>query len=318
MRAWVLAGVATFLPSVSCAAGSRSSGNFVTPSDGGVTTPESGSNPDSSMGFVVPEGGDASPASTQGCSAAATNFVYVLSSANILYSFAPAQKSFTQIGPLVCATSLTPNSMAVDRNAVAWVNYIGGTGADGTQTGALYRVSTRDASCLGEVTPTLNAPWDRLGMGFSVSGPGSTDDTLYADAASAGILGSIDSTGTVTSIGPFDGVGTGQEAELTGTGDGRLYAFFATTPSVLTQIDKTSGALVSPQTLPSVETPSSFAFSFWGGSFYLYTWVFGQASTNVNKYDPSTGNVDTAYMTDIGFVIVGAGVSTCAPVQAVQ
>jgi hypothetical protein len=38
----------------------------------------------------------------------------------------------------------------------------------------------------------------------------------------------------------------------------------------------------------------------------------------VTDYDPSTGKVDTTYMTGIGFDIVGAGVSTCAAVTAPQ
>ena len=36
----------------------------------------------------------------------------------------------------------------------------------------------------------------------------------------------------------------------------------------------------------------------------------------MTHYSPTAGTTDTAYMTNIGFRIVGAGVSTCAPVTA--
>jgi hypothetical protein len=57
------------------------------------------------------------------CSEAA-QLVYVLSDANDLYSFRPNLRQFTRIGRLSCPTSAQPNSMAIDRDAVAWVNYV--------------------------------------------------------------------------------------------------------------------------------------------------------------------------------------------------
>jgi hypothetical protein len=58
-----------------------------------------------------------------------------------------------------------------------------------------------------------------------------------------------------------------------------------------------------------------FAFSFWGGDFYFYTATSTAANktTNVTRYSPKDGAIDKAYMQNIGFHIVGAGVSTCAP-----
>jgi hypothetical protein len=38
----------------------------------------------------------------------------------------------------------------------------------------------------------------------------------------------------------------------------------------------------------------------------------------VSRYRPSDKSLDAAYMTNIGFHIVGAGVSTCAPTTAVN
>jgi hypothetical protein len=243
-----------------------------------------------------------------GCTAEASNFVYVLSSDNVLYSFAPDKKAFRKIGPLGCPTSMQPNSMAIDRNAVAWVNYM-----DRQQSvGDLYKVSTADGTCLGQVA-SLSGDWFQVGMGYSVAGPGSMTDTLYVASTNTGMLGSVDEAGNIQPIGSFGGSLMGRSAELTGTGDGRLFGFFTTSPVIVAQVDKSSGTATSPQALDAVETPNDWAFSFWGGKFYLYTWAPGQASTSVNEYDPTSGAVDTSYVKDIGFDIVGAGVSTCAP-----
>jgi len=249
-----------------------------------------------------------SEASTSDCSDEATAYVFVLSNANDLYRFAPDKKVFTKIGALGCVTSSGPNSMAVDRHATAWVNYLDGT---------IRSVSTTDASCQGP-SITLPPAWTQIGMGFSSAGAGSTTETLYiagAGAAASSGFASVDLVaGTVAPIGQFTAGLTGIDAELTGTGDGRLFGFFAATPVQLGQIDKASGSIASATPLTQIGTPSDFAFSFWGGRFYLYTYPNATGtSTNVTEYDPVTGAVNTTYMTDIGFLIVGAGVSTCAP-----
>ncbi|MEI8254942.1 MAG: hypothetical protein WCJ30_04645, partial [Deltaproteobacteria bacterium] len=99
--------------------------------------------------------------------------------------------------------------------------------------------------------------------------------------------------------------------------DGRLYGFFTTTPVQIARIDKGTGSTSMARSLPQVETPQAWAFSFWGGDFYLYTAPSESDPTrtsNVTRFRPSDGSVDAAYMTNVGFRIVGAGVSTCAPI----
>ncbi len=257
------------------------------------------------------------------CSEAA-KLIYVLSTDNVLYSFSPLQKAFKKIGPLGCNTTMSPNSMAVDRNAVAYVNYVqsGGLGDSG---GAIFKVSTVDASC--EATPIkLDAGWFRLGMGFSTDAAQGTSEQLFVTGTgnspgetSPG-LGRIDfGANKVVPLGQFNGPLAGKNAELTGTGDARLFGFFTTSPVEVAEIDKKVGAILSTAKLPKVETPSAWAFSFWGGDFYLYTAPDPNSNpgrtTNVSKYHPQDGSTDAAYMTNIGFTIVGAGVSTCAPVE---
>ena len=280
----------------------------------------SGSGGGSSGSFGGDDGGSSSGAGN-GCSGQATDYVYVLSAENDLYSFAPNLKQFTKIGPLACNTQLQPNSMAVDRNAVAYVNYV----ADDDSTGAIFQVSTQNASCTGPVL-TMPTGWERVGMGYSTNNAGSTSETLYVAGVGAGAgsgagLGLVDfGLKTVGPIGPFTGSLAGQNAELTGTGNGTLYGFFTTDPVEVAQIDKTNGSTQTPVPMTGVQTPEDWAFSFWGGHFYLYT-SQGQGTgngSNVTDYDPSTGSVNTTFMTGIGFDIVGAGVSTCAPVTQPQ
>lgn len=311
------------LASLSALAVACSSNNpivFAPEPDSGATVDASGAR----------DGGDAGDGFTpipvrdsglgQNCSEAA-QLVYVLSDSNELYSFRPNRREFTRIGTLRCPTTAQPNSMAIDRDAVAWVNYVTNDLFD--TGGAIYRVSTADASCTSAAPIPLPQGWYRLGMGFSTASADDVAETLFVTAtgdaltgASAG-LGRIDPRSlTGMPVGPFTGALRGENAELTGTGDGRLYGFFTTTPVQVAQIDKTSGAILNTQSLRGVETPQAWAFSFWGGDFYLYTAPSAATgrTTNVTRYRPSDGSVDAAYMTNIGFRIVGAGVSTCAPI----
>jgi hypothetical protein len=271
----------------------------------------------SSSGSFGGDGGASSSGGGNGCSGQATNYVYVLSAENDLYSFAPNLKQFTKIGPLGCQTSLSPNSMAVDRDAVAYVNYV----ADDDSTGAIFQVSTTDASCTGPIM-SMPAGWERVGMGYSTNNAGSTAETLYVAGVGSGIgLGLVDfGIKNVGPIGPFTGTLAGQNAELTGTGNGTLYGFFTTAPVEVAQIDKSNGSTMTPVPMTGVQVPNDWAFSFWGGHFYLYT-SQGQGTgngSNVTDYDPVGGTVNPSYMVGIGFDIVGAGVSTCAPVTAPQ
>lgn len=305
---------------IALAACSATGGNNGFETGGGGTGNGAGQGGDIGLGGGFGNGG------THGgdCSEAA-KLIYVLSDANDLYSFQPDQKAFKKIGPLGCQTAMQPNSMAVDREANAWVNYVQSDPLGGGDTaGTVFKVSTANASCQ-PTSIALDFGWYRLGMGFSADVADGAAETLFVTGtgdplggASPG-LGSIDfNANNVKPIGQFTGSLSGQNAELTGTGDARLFGFFTTTPVRVAELDKGSGAILSNKALNGVETPSAWAFSFWGGDFYLYTapdpTLEPSRTTNVTRYRPSDGSIDTAYMTNIGFRIVGAGVSTCAPI----
>ena len=93
-------------------------------SSGGSGSGGGGGSGSSSGGGLLGDASSEPGDSGNGCTGQATDFVYVLSAENDLYSFAPDKKVFTKIGTLGCKTSMQPNSMAVDRNADAYVNYV--------------------------------------------------------------------------------------------------------------------------------------------------------------------------------------------------
>lgn len=266
-------------------------------------------------GGIVGTGGT----STGGECSAASQLVYVLSTDDNIYSFNPPTAQFTQVASLNCDTSgqLTPNSMAIDRNAVAWINYV----ASDDSQGVIYRFDLTTKKCDKVPTVTLDYGWTRLGMGFSTDAAGSTNETLFVAGTAdpfTGVgpgLGRINMTNhQVVPIGDFASPLSGQSAELTGTGDGRLFGFFTSSPVEVAQLAKTaSGGVVgiSKEKKVTSTPPNAWAFSFWGGSFYLYM-SDGVSNSTVTKFDPTANTVNPSYA-KAPFIIVGAGVSTCAP-----
>ena len=271
-----------------------------------VPTDSSGNN-----GGFVPSGGDASTGTSGGCSDEA-KLVYVVSAENDLYSFKPDALAFTKIGKLGCsAGAASPNSMAVDRQGTAWVNY---------SDGSLFKVSTKDASCTSTSFAPGQSDFEKFGMAFSSNAAGSSEETLFvaglADPLFGGASGlaKIDLTSMkLTPIGDYSGALRGQGAELTGTGDAKLYGFYTTSPATLAEIEKASGATSGNKSLTGVSTGDAWAFSFWGGDFWFYT-ANNLQESSVTRYKKATDGSISVVMPKVGgFRIVGAGVSTCAP-----
>jgi hypothetical protein len=242
--------------------------------------------------------------------------IFVVSSENVLLKFDPAKLTFSTIGALKCPAGFgdTPFSMAVDRAGTAFVLY---------QSGNIYKASTEDASCGPSGYQPNQLGWARFGMGYVSDAAGSESETLYiidgtglgGGGANKG-LGKINHSGQLATVGQFDQGFAGRTAEVTGLGDGRLFAFFVDNGKSaydVAEIDKTTGKILSsaPQPLPAV---NAWAFAHWGGSFYLFN-SGSTGSSKVHKYTPGKGTqqvVDSA-----GYRIVGAGVSTCAPTTEV-
>jgi hypothetical protein len=234
----------------------------------------------------------------------------VVSSEYDLYSFYPPTATFTRIGHISCPApaSSQPFSMAVDRRGVAYVVF-DSRSPGGAGRGALYRVSTATAACIATPFPPNQHGFATFGMGFA-SNTNGPDETLFVASDNAPpSLGTIDTKSFVLSVvAPFNPPIV--RAELTGTGDGRLFAFYQRSPgSAIAQVDKATARVIAESPLPNIEQINHWAFAFWGGDFYTFTGPDG--STEVNRFRPADNSVTR--VTTLGASIVGAGVSTCAP-----
>lgn len=264
--------------------------------------------------FISDEGGSlneggAGDGSQSGCSDAA-KLIYLITEQNELWSFYPTNLQLKKIGTLNCPGNAMPNSMAVSRDATAYVNM---------SDGSLFVVNTQNASC-ASTSYQLNQFNRRIrGMGFSSDTNGGTSETLYTCTANdatltGGGLAKISLPGYKLSlVGDYtNGLG-GNECELTGTGDARLFGFYAMlSPPKLAEIDKGSAGTPNPITL-NIQASSSYAFSFWGGDFWFYT-APGLGNSQITRYKYATDKSFSVVVPNTGMTIVGAGVSTCAPV----
>ena len=237
-----------------------------------------------------------------GCSERA-KLIYTVGDDNTLYAFYPRELRFSPIGRLSCgAGSSTPFSMAVDRQSTAWVLY---------GDGQLFRVSTEDASCESTSFVTHEQGFTTFGMGFASDFGSATAETLYAASSTGNGLARLDlDTMQLSRIAPYDSLFVA--AELTGTGSGRLFGYFNLDPGVVAELDKSTARIITEAPQRSVVVGDAWAFAFWGGDFYLFS--APGSSTRVDRYRPSNGEAMTV-LTNTGIRVVGAGVSTCAPVE---
>ena len=242
------------------------------------------------------------------CPDAGATLIYVLTASNELLSFYPPTLAFTPIGTLACPDKMggSPFSMAVDRRGIAYSIFT---------DGELFRVDTASGACESTTFLPQDA-FTTFGMGF-VANTGDAGETLFVaqddfnnlKGNSSG-LASIDVTSyLLTFVGPFAPPIPGPE--LTGTSDGRLYAFYTNAEgqgSHIIEVDKTSGVMLHDYPLQVGTPDDAYAFGFWGGDFWVFT---GNTDTTVTEFDPTTSTETTA--TTFSGIVVGAGVSTCAP-----
>lgn len=256
-------------------------------------------------------GGDASTIPTDlGC-AADTKLVYVMSRDSYLYKFDPPSGVFTAVGRIDCFNGgAEVFSMTVDRAGYVWILYT---------DEQIYRVSTKDGSCNITAFTGGQLGFDRFGMAFSSDSPGGPESLYASDLLGKGVARIDTKSFKLTYIGPYDGPVAGRAAALTGTGDGHLHGFFTTDPARVGEIDKKSGHVTPSAPLTGVKTGTDWAFAFWGGDFWLFTAdqsgsLPQQAqTTKVTRYRPKDQSL-TVTVPSAGFFVVGAGVSTCAPV----
>lgn len=258
----------------------------------------------SSTGFDTTSSGN-----TEGCAESA-RFVYLLDKQRELVRFDPETLSLDVVGTIACSVVggpavgiPTPFSMSVDRTGIAWVLY---------SDGSIHKVDVTTAQCSSTAfIPNQLPAFELFGMGFVTDGPNTTDETLFVASYSPGNgIGTLDLGDLAIRrqgfYDAFDG-----PAELTGTGDGHLYGFFFSNPPRIAEIDKNDADILWSNQLPGVSIGQAWAFAHWGGDFWLFT-APEITTSKITRFRPSDGSIDVM-VEDAGLLIVGAGVSTCAP-----
>ena len=248
----------------------------------------------------------------------ATQYVYVLSAEGEIHRFWPPTLTFERVGrPSCLPEGAAMFSMAVDRHARAFAL---------AQDQIVYQVDLATGACEPTAVDrsTAGLAFRHFGMAY-VADPTSPDgETLFVREAWVGTstwgFGGAPDPGTrrLATLDPrtgrlaLRGTGEGVDADLTGTGDGKLYGFFVS--GEVGQIDVATGALATRFDLGGLQVEGGWAVAAWGGDLWVFSSVLGE-TTRAHRFHPSTGQIDLV-SDQAGFEVVGAGVSTCAPTAA--
>ena len=280
--------------------------------------------PDGQIGDVIEICGD-------GCEQSRCNtdcregskLVYVVDRDYVLLSFDPRDNAFVRVGHLDCPAGpswpawgvpgpATPFSMSVDRQERAWVLYT---------SGEIFWVDIRTAACTDSGFQPGQHDFELFGMGFVSDIPGQPAESLFVAGGPVGSLGRgrlarIDpATLALESIGalPPNDVGP----EMTGNANAELFAYFPGAGATVARLDKATAQVAQSWPLPGMgDPPRAWAFAHWGGRYYIFVTTrdgSDRERSQVLRFDPSDGTTATV-VADSPHRIVGAGVSTCAPV----
>lgn len=247
-----------------------------------------------------------------------TQFVYVVTTTSDIYRFWPPTLSFEHVGHLDCPTEgWTPLSMAIDKHARAWVLY---------WDQVVYRVDLGTGECVESgynAEHALPSPFGYFGMAFTADAASPEGESLMVRQAAFYDLGAdpgvrpLARLDTLTTKLSTIGEGLGGNADLAGTGDGKVFGFEKVPGSSgeavgqLAEYDPSTGERIAVTPLDGITIGDAWAVAVWGGDVWLFTSPLG-AATNVVRYQPTTGDVDVV-VANTGFEVIGAGVSACAP-----
>lgn len=254
------------------------------------------------------KGGCRQGACIETCAAKDVELIYLVDSDREFFSFDPKRlpgDPFKKVGVLSCDPRDSPFSMAVDRNGIAWVVY---------QSGYVYQVSIHDAHCFSEAAKPNGAP-PTFGMGFVTDGPKATTEKLFVAGEQSGELATLDvakPTLDWTRQGQIK-VPDARSPELTGAADGKLYAYFPGEDNrgFVQELDRAGKVVGTRWSLPPGKgRVNAWAFAFWGDVFYVFT-TFDNIN-EVHAIHRKTGKAERI-IANSTHRIVGAGVSTCAP-----
>lgn len=244
-------------------------------------------------------------------------WIYVFDESNRLLRFEPDSGTFHPVSSagISCGASpgATPFSMAIDRDAIAWVLY---------SDGSIHRASTVDGACESTGYVTGQSGMGLFGMGFSADAPLSSLETLYIAGPGMGgqLFATLDTTTfVITPRGNVVG-----SPELTGNALAQLWAFDpASTPARIDALNRSNGSALVSYDLSTVGPDTltegalrAWAFAFWGGDYWAFYRSADETSTDVYRFRPPNEGTPASFtriVDDTTLTIVGAGISTCAP-----
>lgn len=194
--------------------------------------------------------------------------IYLLSDAGEVWTFDPQGNLFEFVVGPVCRGA-TPFSMAVDTAGRAHINL-----ADSLDVVVLDLLSP--GACENGPYVRTNPDFGLFGMSFASNSATDFCSDLYvmtysgegpfSEGVGLGRLGRIDAAGSLSVLAPVDFDG----GELTGTGDGRLFAFAGNDPVKLVEYDKDTGLLLTTIPLSGVEKTNASAMAFFAGDLYIF------------------------------------------------
>lgn len=233
-----------------------------------------------------------------------SDLIYVIARDDgALYTFDPESLSFTRLGALRCGSSATPESMSVARDGYAYVR-----GSDD----AVYAVDLETLGCEATSYSDRATGFGSFGMGYATDDGDTWRDRLYV--ANERTLARLDTdTWELSTIGRMP-----SQSELTGDAAGELWAFLPLeSPAALVRLDKEDASALEEIALPRFPDAAdidTFAFATWGGEHWLFVREYGMGSST-DVYEVRADGEMTKVLDDVGFDVVGAGVSTCAPTE---
>lgn len=249
--------------------------------------------------------------------------IFLWSVSGNLWLYNPAksgEEAFQKLGKPDCPTGPGQYafSMGVDRQSRAWLTV--------RPSGNMFRVDTlNNNACESTSFKPGTEGFTLFGMAFVEHPNDGQCEQLYmhslegeeaAQGSNIGKLGVLnpetEQTKLISRIN-FSG------GELTGTADGRLFAF-AGVPGRLIEYDPKSGSVKKETPLGNLELGSAFAFAFWGGDFYFFTDAQSGLfmRSRVTKLDYDGDGSLTTVVESAPLRVAGAGVSICAPLEPPQ
>jgi hypothetical protein len=153
----------------------------------------------------------------------------------------------------------------------------------------------------------------------SVFDSASGQDTLFiAGGTNSRTLGTVDLSSLLVTV--VTTTLTAPHADVAGTGDGQLWLFtpaFSGNVAFLERVDPDDGNTLEHYDLPQLgNSTTSYAIKFFGGAFYMFlgaaVWKLPRSALLHGQTAPTSPPTMVLYRA--GLEVVGAGVSTCAPV----